>query len=214
MMKYVMAVLMLLVFVMGCAPVTTAPPTSAIPPTTTPPVVPSTPTTTVPLAPAAVTPPPVAKVLSFEAETYTNEALGFTWQYPKKWKKAVDLPGDTVIKRVENENIMSPDNVGVAIVPEAADFSKAVKATIEAFPKFAAFHTKIDASPSNAITLADGKTFASESIATANINATDIYIYTVGFNKGGKTIIAWGITIGGGNSKAMIKEIAQTLSNQ
>ena len=220
-MKYVMAILMLLILVVGCAPsgnTATSQPQTPVTfdnkSTQVPPIAaqPSDNKSTQ-LAPETTTPPaqaPVAKALSFEAETYTNDAFGFTWQYPRKWVKA-PLSGDVVIT-VISSNDMSPDGAGVMVVPEAADFSKAVKAGYEALPKVSVWHVKVDASPSKDITLADGKTSASESIVTANIQGYDVYGYAVGFNKGGKTIIAWGTTLGGDNNKALVKEIAQTLA--
>ena len=220
-MKHVIAILMLLILVVGCAPSGNTGPSQPQMPvavdnkTQVPPIAvqpgdnkstPSTPSTTTPASQL-----PVAKVLSFEAETYTNEALGFTWQYPKKWIQG-PISGDIVII-VFSSDTTFPDTAGVMVVPEAADFSKAVKAGLEAMPRLSASHAKVDASPSKDITLADGKTSASESIATTKLmSGYDYYGYAVGFNNGGKTIIAWGSTFGGGNNKALIKEIAQTLA--
>jgi hypothetical protein len=40
----------------------------------------------------------------------------------------------------------------------------------------------------------------------------DLYAYTVGINKGGKTIIAFGATLGGGAKQALMEEMSKTLA--
>ena len=208
-MKYLLAIFMLIILVAGCAPVTTTPPPSATPPATTPPVAPSTPPVTTPSAPAPVTPPPPVKVMSFASATYTDDVLGFTWQYPKNWEKAESY-GNAVIKMAAPPVTPRSDSAGVFAVAETADLNQAIKDYIKASGSPI---TSVDIAPAKAITLADGKTPASESIANLkNIMGIDVYYYAIGFNKGGKTIVAWGYTLMGENNKALLREIVQTLA--
>ena len=208
-MKYVVAVLMLLILVVGCAPATTTLPSSTTPPSIAAPVAPPTPPVTTPSAPEPTTPPPAVKVLSFDSATYINDAIGFTWQYPKNWEKQEPY-GDTVIILLSTPVSQQSTRVGVFVIAETADLSKAVQDYIKA-AGFPIASTVV--APATAITLADGKTHASESIGSLKWIRTneDTYFYAVGFNKGGKTIVAWGLTVVE-NKKALIKEIAQTLA--
>jgi len=105
------------------------------------------------------------------------------------------------------------DTVLVMIIPETADFSSAARDGFKTAFGSGAMITKVDATPAKATTLADGKTPAMESIVSTKIrDIVDVYCYAIGFNKGGKTIIAFGATLLGDTSKALVKEIAQTLA--
>ncbi len=213
-MKYVVAVLMLLILIVGCAPVATTPPPTATPPVATPPVAPSTPPVTASVAPEPVTPPP-AKVLSFASATYTNDTLGFTWQYPVKWEelglRSAFTEGEFVISVISYVDRFA-DYGGVAVVPETADFGQVVKAGFRSFHPWCWLNATVFASPHKAIYLADGKTPANEAIVTGTWEGSDNYCYAVGFSKNGKMIIAWCTTFGNDKQKDLTKEIAQTLS--
>jgi hypothetical protein len=164
-------------------------------------------------AAAPTTPPvaaPAATPLSFEAATYTNDANGVTMQYPKSWVK-VDLAPD-VIFRVAASTAQGADLVGVTVIPEAADFGKAMKDAFDNDPVLKSLGVKMNVDSSKATTLADGKTPANEAIVSAKIMGMDLYGYCFGINKGGKTIAVTGATLAGDKNKALMKEIAQTLA--
>jgi len=105
------------------------------------------------------------------------------------------------------------DTVLVIIIPETADFSSAAKDGFKTFFGSGALIGKVDATPAKSVTLADGKTPATETTLTTKIrDIVDVNCYAIGFNKGGKTVIAFAATVKGDQSKALVKEIAQTLA--
>jgi len=197
----IMLILLVSLVLPACAPAKPAAPAATPPaaPAATPPAVP------------VATPPavPAPKALSFEPATYTNDAIGFTWQYPKTWVKT-DNYNNLVVKMLAS-TAQGADNAGVIVIPESADYSKAVKEQIDSDPGL--LNTKVDISPAKTITLADGKTAASEATATAKIMGLyPLYVYSIGINKGGKTIIVFGASLGNDTKQALVKEIAQTLA--
>ena len=205
----IMIVLLLSLILPACAPAKPAATTPAAPAATPP----AAPAATPPAAPA--TPPaasaPAPKALSFEPMTYTNDALGFTWQYPKSW---IDGPitGHYVVHKLSNAT-SSADTAGVMVIDTPADYAATLKAEFEADPGLSAYGTKVTIAAVKTITLADGKTTATEATGTAKIMGLyDLSAYTLGINKGGKTIIAFGATLGGGNAQALMKEMSQTLA--
>ena len=208
-----MIVLLVSLILPACAPAKPAATPPAAPaataPATTAATIPAaTPAATVPAAPAAST--PASKALSFAPETYTNDELGFTWQYPKTWIKG-ELSGNYVFIRLSDSS-ENADTAGIMVVPETSDFAKTLTTEFEADPGLKMFGTKVAVGPIKTTKLADGKTTASEAIVTATIMGVDLYAYTVGTNKGGKTIIAFGATLGGGAKQALMEEMSKTLA--
>jgi len=200
----VMIILLVALILPACAPAT--PPAA---PAATPPAAPAA---TPPATPAA-TPPaaPAAKALSFDSETYTNAELGITWQYPKKWI-AADPYLNLVVKKLSS-SVQGSDSAAIMVVPETSDFAKTFKTEFEADPELAALKVIVALDPVKTTTLADGKTTATEVTGTAKIMGIyDLYAYAIGFNKGGKTIIAYGATLGGKAKKDLMAEISQTLA--
>lgn len=205
-----MIVLLLSLILPACAPAKPAATPPAAPAATTPvePVAttPAAPAATIPAAPPSST--PASKALSFAPETYTNDELGFTWQYPKTWIKG-DLSGNYVFIRLSDSSATA-DTAGITVVPETSDFAKTLTTEFEADP--ALYGSKVTVGPVKTTKLADGKTTASEAIVTATVMGFDLYAYTVGINKGGKTIIAFGATLGGGAKQALMEEMSKTLA--
>jgi pyruvate/2-oxoglutarate dehydrogenase complex dihydrolipoamide acyltransferase (E2) component len=185
------------------------------------PAAPAAPAATTPAAPVATPPAPPAtppaasatapKALSFAAVTYTNDDLGFTWQYPKTWIDG-DLTGHYVVHKLSG-TAADADTAGIMVIDTPTDYAAALKAEFEADPGLKQYGTKVDIASVKTITLADGKTTAMEATGTAKIMGLyDLSAYTLGINKGGKTIIAFGATLGGGNKQALMKEMSQTLA--
>lgn len=205
-----MIVLLVSLILPACAPAKPAATPPAAPAATTPvaPVAttPAAPAATIPAAPPSST--PASKALSFAPETYTNDELGFTWQYPKTWIKG-DLSGNYVFIRLSDSSATA-DTAGITVVPETSDFAKTLTTEFEADP--ALYGSKVTVGPVKTTKLADGKTTASEAIVTATVMGFDLYAYTVGINKGGKTIIAFGATLGGGAKQALMEEMSKTLA--
>ena len=205
-----MIVLLVSLILPACAPAKPAATPPAAPAATTPvaPVAttPAALAATIPAAPPSST--PASKALSFAPETYTNDELGFTWQYPKTWIKG-DLSGNYVFIRLSDSSATA-DTAGITVVPETSDFAKTLTTEFEADP--ALYGSKVTVGPVKTTKLADGKTTASEAIVTATVMGFDLYAYTVGINKGGKTIIAFGATLGGGAKQALMEEMSKTLA--
>lgn len=199
-----MIVLLVSLILPACAPAKPAATPPAAPAATTP----VAPAATIPAAPPSST--PASKALSFAPETYTNDELGFTWQYPKTWIKG-DLSGNYVFIRLSDSSATA-DTAGITVVPETSDFAKTLTTEFEADPGLKPYGTKVTVGPVKTTKLADGKTTASEAIVTATVMGFDLYAYTVGINKGGKTIIAFGATLGGGAKQALMEEMSKTLA--
>ena len=205
----VMIILLVALILPACSPAATPAATPAAKPpapaVTTPPA--SPPTT----PPAATPAAPAAKALSFEADTYANTELGITWQYPKKWI-ATDPYRNLVVKKLSS-SVQGSDSAAIMVVPETSDFAKTFKTEFEADPELAALKVIVALDPVKTTTLADGKTTAMEVTGTAKIMGIyDLYAYAIGFNKGGKTIIAYGATLGGKAKKDLMAEMSQTLA--
>lgn len=204
-------VLALAVVAMSCAPA--AKPAPAAPPAATPPAA-APPAATPPSAPPA--PPggptaPAAPKLSFESVTYTDDANGFSYMYPKSWVK-IDLTGP-MVSAVAASSTQGADSVSANVVPQAADFSVAMKAMYDENPGLKSLGVKVDIVSSKAVTLADGKTAASEAVCTAKVMGMyDLWAYGIGINKGGKTIAVTGWTLGGQAKKDLVTEISKTLA--
>jgi hypothetical protein len=202
--------LILAAVAISCAPAAVLQkPAATTPPTATPApaVTPVTPPATPPAAPAA---PAVIKT-SFEAATYTNDANGYSFLYPKTW-----IPGNVVNDQVVNlvaAAASGADSVSSSLLPESADFGQAMKAAYDADPGLKQYSVKVNIKSSKAITLANGKTQASEAIVTATIMGIyDLWGYGIGVNKGGKTIMVTGWTLGGEAKQNQIMEIVKTFT--
>ena len=218
-MKYVISILMLLTLAIGCAPATTTPPPSANPPTTTQPVAPSIPTTTtpsVPSIPAAMppnnTPLVIEKLTSFEATSYSNDQYGFAVKYPKSWANDT-LIGDMVMRVAAQAGDLQSDAVAAAVVNKPSDYGKAIKEAVDATLAASNVNVKTKLESILPTTLSDGKTAAMEAVLSADVfGMYTLYVYALATDKGEKTIAVTGLTIKGDSNKALIKEIARTLS--
>ena len=207
----IMVVLLASLILPACSPAKPAAAPAA--PAATTPAAPAAPAATTPAAPAATIPAaPAAKALSFEAATYTNTDLGFTFQYPKKWASK-DIYQNFIFMVVASDQ-SGADTSGVIVIPEAADFAKAVKGEFDDEPQLKAGGTKVAVSEVKAITLADGKTSGTSAIVTGDVmgGLYKLYAPVTGFNKGGKTIIAFSYTLGNEPKQALAREIASTLA--
>ena len=162
----IMIILLVSLVLPACSPAKPAA-TPAVPaaPAATPPPAPAV---TPPPAPAA-TPPaaPAAKALSFEAATYTNDDLGFTFQYPKKWANK-DIYQDFIFLVVASDQA-GADTCGIIVIPEAADFATAVKGEFDNEPNLKAGGTKVAVNQVKTVTLADGKTSGTSAIVTGDV---------------------------------------------
>jgi hypothetical protein len=203
-------ILSLAVLASACAPAAAPKPTTPVTPAPTAPVTPPTPPPAVPGTTPATPAAPAAIKTSFESATYTNDANGYSFQYPKSWVKA-DLNGDQVFSVVAS-TAQGADSLSSQVWTEAADYSKAFKAAYDNSPalKNLGVVTKIEST--KAITLADGKTPAYEAVLSAKIMGMyDLYAYGIGTNKGGKTIDVDGYTLGGDAKQKILQESVKTL---
>ena len=186
--------------------------TPAKPPQTAAPATP--PVAAAPPAPAPqVTPPPVVeKPTSFAAATYTNDQYGFTVKYPKSWSNDT-LIGDMVMRVAAQPGDLRSDAAATAVVNKPSDYGKAIKDAVDATLAASNINVKTKLESINATTLSDGKTPAMEAVLSADIfGMYELYVYAISTDKGDKTIAAIGLTINGSANKALVKEIAQTLS--
>jgi hypothetical protein len=206
----IMMVLLVSLILPACSPAKPAATAPAVPAATTP----AAPEATPPAAPAApVTPAaPAAKALSFDAATYTNTDLGFTWQYPKKWVNK-DIYQNFIFMVIASDQA-GADTAGIIVIPEAADFAAAVKGEFDNEPQLKGGGTKVAVTEVKAITLADGKTKGTSAVVTGDVmgGLYKLYSPVIGFNKGGKTIIAFSYTLGNEVKQALGREIASTLA--
>jgi hypothetical protein len=203
-------ILSLAALALACAPAAApkpaapAAPAAPVTPPTPPPTPPATPAT--PAAPAA----PAGIKTSFESATYTNDANGYSFQYPKSWVKG-DVSGDQIFV-VLASTAQGADSVATKVWPEAADFGKAMKDSYDNNPQLKGIGVVTKIESSKATTLADGKTVAYEAVLSAKIMGMyDLYAYGLGTNKGGKTIEVDGWTLGGDAKQTLIREIVKTL---
>ena len=155
------------------------------------------------------------KPTSYEATTYTNDEVGFSIKYPKNWyigsavvfNNSVDA---AQILYAEADNRPIFDMLWVNVVPKVSDFGVATEDLLE---KGYAINATIVSSKST--TLADGKTPANEIILTGvmgKITKTERYLYCLGTNYKGKTILVIASTSNVYGNKALVEEIAQTLT--
>ena len=194
-------VLVLAVVAMACAPATTPAKPVTPPATTTPPATPPA-TTTPPAAPPAV----VEKPTSFEAATYTDDANGFSFKYPKSWKIAAK-PYATAVFYANDGGTPLPNLVYVDVRPATSVKDSAVAALTDFIAaKGVQANPKVDSSTE--ITLPDGST-ATDVAVSVSVLFQNKKGYNVGVIKDGKSIV-----VSAGIDPAqmdLFKEIAQTL---
>ena len=194
-----------------CAPATPAAPAPAATPAA--PAAPAPAAT--PAAPAATPTAPVASVTHSwgDSATYTNDAVGFTIQYPAKWITLTPNAGDVLT--VAAGSAGTDDTIHVTVIPAASvtDFGSAVKGILDSSAAFVQYKVTSKLDSSGPITLASGSvTNANEAALSAKIIVYQFYFYAVGATKDGKMVGVLGQTIGGGNAKKQIQEICQSLS--
>jgi pyruvate/2-oxoglutarate dehydrogenase complex dihydrolipoamide acyltransferase (E2) component len=169
------------------------------------------PATPAPAQPAVVEPPkPVEKPTSFNAATYSNDKNGFSLKYPKGWV-VKDTAGDIVLDASVTQEPQS-DTVIIYVIPKAADLTRVTKDCMDNYPVFKGFGAKAAVDSTAAVKLADGKTSATETILRTTVAIYDLYTYCLAVNKGDVSIIVLCNTVGGLENKALVKEIARTLT--
>ena len=204
----------------GCAP--TAPPAdkpadtgTPATPAETPPAVTTEETTPAapPSEPSPVSTPQVTeKPTSFEAATYNNDQYGFSVKYPKSWSSE-KLIGDMVMRVAAKAGDIQSDAAAAAVVDKPSDYGKAIKEAVDETLAASGVPVKTKIESINATTLSDGTTPATEAVLSADIYGMyQLYVYALGTDKGEKTIAVIGLTIKGDANKALLKEIAQTLT--
>jgi hypothetical protein len=155
-----------------------------------------------------------AKPLSFEAVTFTSEHPGFTIQYPKAWiTKPFPVESKSVLFVGASED-SAADSFSIFVADSVDDVASALKDGIERLPAFVAENATARIKSVIPVLMADGQTEATELIFTAKVSTYDIWFYCYAFDRDGKTICFVGDTLGGDNSKALIKEIAHTLKSK
>jgi hypothetical protein len=158
-----------------------------------------------PAAPAAA-PPPAAKPLSYEAETFTSD-LGFSFKYPKAWKVA-SKPYATAVFYANDGAIPLPDLVFVDVRDGTSVKDAAVKSLTD-FVVAKGVSTSPTVESEKTITLADG-TQATEIVVVAEVLMMKKKGAAVGAVKGGKTyVVLAGVDTG---KLDLWKEMAGTLT--
>lgn len=150
------------------------------------------------------------KPTSFNAATYSNDKNGFSLKYPKGWV-VKDTAGDIVLDASVTQEPQS-DTVIIYVIPKAADLTRVTKDCMDNYPVFKGFGAKAAVDSTAAVKLADGKTSATETILRTTVAIYDLYTYCLAVNKGDVSIIVLCNTVGGLENKALVKEIARTLT--
>jgi type IV secretory pathway VirB10-like protein len=174
---------------------------------------PQTQTPNLPPPPPPITTTPGAQEIrtSFEAITYTSDKYGFSLKYPKNWVKK-EATGDVVLSIASSQD-QTADSVNVSVISEVNDIAAAAKNAIDNSDAFKQFNVKSKIESQKNVMLADGKTTAQEVILSAKIVIYDVYLYCVGVNAGGKTILVIGNTVeSSSKNKELLQEIAKTLT--
>ncbi len=203
----------------SCAPAaTTAPATTPTPTTTatTPATTPPATTVTPPAAPAppAATIAPVSVTHSWgDSKTYTNDAVGFTVDYPAKWiTKDIDDAAGGEVQKVAAGTDPTADGIYIYVVPAVTDMAAAAVSGLNNSPTFQQYKAKATLTSSKPFTLTCGTvTDATAGELSAKIVIYQLYFYAIGVTKGDKSIMVLGSTTGGGNAKKQIQEICQSL---
>jgi hypothetical protein len=180
---------------------TAGPSPSSTPPTATSSAPPSTP---------SVTPALIAKPVSWgDSATYTNDTYNISFMYPKTWVKK-DPSGDQVYT-VAVSSAEGADNASLTVVAKTDDIAKAVKVQYDIALSSAG--VQCDIVSANPITLADGKTPATEVSVVANIGEAKLSGYALAISKDSKLIFITVSTFGDAEKQAFVKEIASTLAS-
>jgi len=128
--------------------------------------------------------------------------------YPNNWVKK---DKSNAVFCVASDESMMADTAVIGVTTESNDIPAAIKAMIDSDEALYGAKSKIVSQKD--ITLADGKTKATEVILSANVMIYDVYFYAVGLNTGGKLVSVVAYTLSGDEAnKNLAKEIAQTLS--
>jgi hypothetical protein len=99
------------------------------------------------------------------------------------------------------------------VVDKPDDYGKAIKEAVDETLAASGVPVKTKVESINATTLSDGVTPATEAVLSADIYGMyQLYVYALGTDRDGKTIAAIGLTIKGDTNKALVKEIARTLT--
>jgi FlaG/FlaF family flagellin (archaellin) len=207
-------VIALAVIASSCAPAAPAAPaaTPAAPaaPAAAPAATPATPST-----PAATSAAPAAPVTHSwgDSATYTNDAVGFTVQYPAKWQS--ETPGDpvTVFQAAKDTTDQTGDRIYVDVIPAVTDLSTVGGTLLNASAAFQQYKVTAKAVSAAPFTLTSGSvTAANAQEYSAKIVIYNFYFYAISATKGSQTVNVMGGTIGGGNAKKQLQEICQSLS--
>ena len=148
-----------------------------------------------------------------DSATYTNDAVGFTVQYPATWQ--VETPGaaTTVIQAAVDPSNAIGDRLYIDVIPAATDLGTVAKSLLDASATFQNYIVKATVISSDPFSLTSGSvTSATATVCSAKIVIYNFYYYAISATKGGQTVNVMGATIGGGSAKEQIQEICQTLS--
>jgi hypothetical protein len=166
-----------------------------------------------PTAPLATTPAPAGAAHTWGASTtYTNDAVGFTIQYPAAWK--MEKPGAaTAVLQLAKDPSVAADRVYVYVIPAATDLAAAAKGLLDNSAAFQQYKVLAKIDSSQPFTLASGSvTNATVTELSSKIVNFLFYFYTIGATKGDKSVNVMGSTIVEGNARKVLREICQTLS--
>jgi hypothetical protein len=201
-------VLVLAVVAMSCAPATPPAPPVVTPPVVTPPVV-TPPVVTEPVVTPPVVAPVVEKPTSFESATYTDDANGFSFRYPKTMKVVAKLPYATAVFYANDGGAPLPTDLVFVDVRPATSVKVAGVAALGDFVLAKGVSADVKVVSEKEVTLADGKTAATEIALSASVMFQNKVGSCLGVIKNGKAITV----LAGIESKNadLYKEICSTL---
>ncbi len=191
------------------APATTTSPATTTTPPSTPPSPPGGPATTTPAAttPATGQPAAVEKKTSFASQKYTNDANGFSVSYPAAWKEAAKPYGTAVF--YANDGAAPLPDIFLVDVRPGTSVKEAAIAALTDFVSSKGVSASPTAESEKTVTLADGKTSATELVLSASVMFMTKKGYALGVVKGGNVItVQAGIDPG---KLDFYKEIIETL---
>ena len=203
-------VIALAVIASSCAPAATTPAAPAAPAAT--PAAPAAPPTT-PSTPAAAPAAPTGTHTWGDSATYTNDAVGFTVQYPAKWQSETAGPPTGVFQAAKDTTDQTGDRIYVDVIPAVTDLSTVGGTLLNASAAFQQYKVTAKAVSAAPFTLTSGSvTAANAQEYSAKIVIYSFYFYAISATKGSQTVNVMGGTIGGGNAKKQLQEICQSLS--
>ena len=158
---FVVAILViaLAVIASSCAPAAPTATTTPATTTTTPATTTTTPatTTTTPATTAA----PAGTHTWGDSATYTNDAVGFTVQYPAKWKVVTSGVGaNNVLTVAVDPSNATGDTVYVDVIPAVTDLSTAAKSVLDGSAAFLQYKVTAKTTSTAPFTLAGSVTSA------------------------------------------------------